>query len=97
MGVSLAAQKHPVLTTLRDMKAEVTPVGEVALSIPSGQPGHEHDGDVLPKKPAQAGQTWGLRSGRSVTKGFHLRQYKMGGHGRSGVRSDWSNDDYFTY
>nr|GEV98097.1 cytochrome c biogenesis CcmF C-terminal-like mitochondrial protein [Tanacetum cinerariifolium] len=36
MGVSLAARKHPVLTTLRDTKAQVTPVGEVALSIPSG-------------------------------------------------------------
>ncbi|WVZ26866.1 hypothetical protein V8G54_000110 (mitochondrion) [Vigna mungo] len=30
MGVSLAARKHPVLTTLRDTKAQVTPVGEVA-------------------------------------------------------------------
>lgn len=36
MGVSLAARKHPVLTTLRDTKAQVMPVGEVALSIPSG-------------------------------------------------------------
>jgi hypothetical protein len=36
MGVSLAARKHPVLTTRRDTKAQVTPVGEVALSIPSG-------------------------------------------------------------
>lgn len=36
MGVSLDARKHPVLTTLRDTKAQVTPVGEVALSIPSG-------------------------------------------------------------
>jgi hypothetical protein len=36
MGVSLAAQKHPVLTTLSDTKAQVMPVGEVALSIPSG-------------------------------------------------------------
>lgn len=36
MGVSFAARKHPVLTTLRDTKAQVTPVGEVALSIPSG-------------------------------------------------------------
>ncbi|GJR35829.1 hypothetical protein Tco_1211513 [Tanacetum coccineum] len=33
----------------------VTPVGEVALSIPSGQPGREHGGDGLPKKPARAG------------------------------------------
>ncbi|GJU03451.1 hypothetical protein Tco_1113789 [Tanacetum coccineum] len=31
-----------MLTTLRDTKAQVTPVGEVALSIPSGQPGREH-------------------------------------------------------
>ena len=30
MGVSLAARKHPVLTTPRDTKAQVTPVGEVA-------------------------------------------------------------------
>ncbi|GJZ71746.1 hypothetical protein Tco_0635597 [Tanacetum coccineum] len=52
---SLAARKHPVLTTLRDTKAQVTPVGEVALSIPSGQPGREHGGDGLPKKPARAG------------------------------------------
>lgn len=36
MGVSLAARKHPVLTTLRETKARVMPVGEVALSIPSG-------------------------------------------------------------
>jgi len=36
MGVSLAARKHPVLTTLRETKAQVMPVGEVALSIPSG-------------------------------------------------------------
>lgn len=36
MGVSFAARKDPVLTTLRDTKARVTPVGEVALSIPSG-------------------------------------------------------------
>lgn len=35
MGVSFAARKHPVLTTLRDTKAQVTPVGEVALSIPT--------------------------------------------------------------
>ncbi|GKD91161.1 hypothetical protein Tco_1366668, partial [Tanacetum coccineum] len=64
-GVSLAARKHPVLTTLRDTKAQVTPVGEVALSIPSGngifpttsgsQPGREHDGDGFPKKPSRAG------------------------------------------
>ena len=36
MGVSLAARKHPVLTTLKDMKVQVMPVCEVALSIPSG-------------------------------------------------------------
>lgn len=36
MGVSLAARKHPVLTTLRDRKAQVMPVGEVALSIQRG-------------------------------------------------------------
>ena len=44
MGVSLAARKHPVLTTLRDTKAQVMPVGEVALSIPSstiGEPGFD--------------------------------------------------------
>ncbi|CDY17588.1 BnaC01g27120D [Brassica napus] len=52
MGVSFAARKHPVLTTLRDTKARVTLVGEVALSIPSGQPGHERGGNGLPKKPA---------------------------------------------
>uniref|UniRef100_A0A6N2KT43 Cytochrome c-type biogenesis protein CcmF C-terminal domain-containing protein n=1 Tax=Salix viminalis TaxID=40686 RepID=A0A6N2KT43_SALVM len=67
MGVSFAARKHPVLTTLRDTKAQVTPVGEVALSIPSGtkregtgkfplplagQPGRERGGNGLPKKPA---------------------------------------------
>ncbi|KAK4492413.1 hypothetical protein RD792_003218, partial [Penstemon davidsonii] len=34
-GGSFAARKHPVLTTLRDRKAQVTSVGEVALSIPS--------------------------------------------------------------
>ncbi|XP_055814595.1 cytochrome c biogenesis CcmF C-terminal-like mitochondrial protein [Solanum dulcamara] len=56
MGVSLAARKHPVLTTLRDTKAQVTPVGEVALSIPSGQPGRERGGNGLPKKPARAGK-----------------------------------------
>ncbi|KAL9426562.1 hypothetical protein AB3S75_033365 [Citrus x aurantiifolia] len=52
MGVSLAARKHPVLTTLRDTKAQVTPVGEVVLSIPSGQPGHKRGENGLPKKPA---------------------------------------------
>uniref|UniRef100_A0A0D3D456 Uncharacterized protein n=1 Tax=Brassica oleracea var. oleracea TaxID=109376 RepID=A0A0D3D456_BRAOL len=52
MGVSFAARKHPVLTTLRDTKARVTLVGEVALSIPNGQPGHERGGNGLPKKPA---------------------------------------------
>ncbi|CAN0905479.1 hypothetical protein LINGRAHAP2_LOCUS23697 [Linum grandiflorum] len=36
MGVSFAARKHPVPTTLRDRKAQVTPVDEVALSIPGG-------------------------------------------------------------
>ncbi|KAK9087476.1 hypothetical protein Syun_029870 [Stephania yunnanensis] len=36
MGVSLAARKHPVLTILKDTKAQVTPVGEVVLSIPRG-------------------------------------------------------------
>ncbi|KAL4343032.1 hypothetical protein AHAS_Ahas11G0037800 [Arachis hypogaea] len=52
MGVSLATRKHPVLTILRDTKAQVTPVGEVALSIPSGQPGRERGGNGLPKKPS---------------------------------------------
>ncbi|GJS07326.1 hypothetical protein Tco_0364122 [Tanacetum coccineum] len=42
-------------------------------------------------------QTWGLGSGRNLTKGLHLGRDKMGGHGRSGVRADWSDDDYFTY
>ncbi|PPD92169.1 hypothetical protein GOBAR_DD10889 [Gossypium barbadense] len=51
MGVSLAARKHPVLTTLRDTKAQVMPIGEVALSIPSGQPGRKHGGNRLSKKP----------------------------------------------
>ncbi|KAH0669273.1 hypothetical protein KY285_023432 [Solanum tuberosum] len=71
MGVSLTARKHPVLTTLRDTKAQATPVGEVALRIPSGmkrgvgtgefplplegQPGRERGGNGLTKKPAQAG------------------------------------------
>uniref|UniRef100_A0A6N2MN25 Uncharacterized protein n=1 Tax=Salix viminalis TaxID=40686 RepID=A0A6N2MN25_SALVM len=84
MGVSFAARKHPVLTTLRDTKAQVTPVGEVALSIPSGtkregtgkfplplagQPGRERGGNGLPKKPAPGRErTWGLGSGRSLTK-----------------------------
>ena len=36
MGVSLTARKHPVLTTLRETKARVMPIGEVALRIPSG-------------------------------------------------------------
>jgi hypothetical protein len=36
MGVNFVARKHPVLTTLRDTKALVRPVGEVALSIPIG-------------------------------------------------------------
>lgn len=36
IGVSLAAQKHPVLTILRDTNAQVVPVGKVALSIPRG-------------------------------------------------------------
>ncbi|KAL0902938.1 hypothetical protein M5K25_028369 [Dendrobium thyrsiflorum] len=44
MGVSLAARKHPVLTTLRETKAQVMPVGEVALSIPSAYPGMDWDG-----------------------------------------------------
>ncbi|XLS77141.1 hypothetical protein HN51_061366 [Arachis hypogaea] len=67
MGVSLATRKHPVLTILRDTKAQVTPVGEVALSIPSGTkrevvmissmsvpllPGRERGGNGLPKKPS---------------------------------------------
>ncbi|GKB63406.1 cytochrome c biogenesis FC [Tanacetum coccineum] len=42
----------------------VTPVGEVALSIPSGQPGREHGGDGLPKKPARAGKKRESLSGR---------------------------------
>ncbi|KAF3488554.1 hypothetical protein F2Q69_00052947 [Brassica cretica] len=50
--LNFAARKHPVLTTLRDTKARVTLVGEVALSIPNGQPGHERGGNGLPKKPA---------------------------------------------
>nr|CAN83576.1 hypothetical protein VITISV_021757 [Vitis vinifera] len=107
MGVSLDARKHPVLTTLRDTKAQVTPVGERGrdhiinvrtaprgvdpasnqvfdqgtgeFPLPlAGQPGRERGGNGLPKKPARAGptswvaggeeQTWGLGSGRSVTK-----------------------------
>ncbi|KAM7249302.1 hypothetical protein ACFE04_019629 [Oxalis oulophora] len=67
MGVSFAARKHPVLTTLRDKKAQVTPVGEVALSIPSGQPGRERGGNGLPKKPAP-GRDQHRMKGRSVTK-----------------------------
>nr|GEW92083.1 hypothetical protein [Tanacetum cinerariifolium] len=63
MGVSLAACKHPVLTTLRDTKAE--------------------------KK------TWGLGSGRNVTKGFHLGRDKMGGHGRSVVRANCALRHFF--
>nr|VDD24338.1 unnamed protein product [Brassica rapa] len=55
MGVSFAARKHPVLTTLRDTKARVTLVGEVALSIPSGQPGHERGGNGLQKSQPRAG------------------------------------------
>nr|GFC27620.1 cytochrome c biogenesis CcmF C-terminal-like mitochondrial protein [Tanacetum cinerariifolium] len=73
------------------------PVGEVALSIPSGD-----DLNVVLAKPTSwvSGEeklTWRLGLGRSVTKGFHLGRDKMGGHGRSGVRADWSDDDYFTY
>lgn len=37
MGISFLARKHPVLTTLRDRKAQVRPIGEVDLSIPSGR------------------------------------------------------------
>ncbi|OIW15545.1 hypothetical protein TanjilG_01068 [Lupinus angustifolius] len=54
MGVSLAARKHPVLTTLRDTKAQVTPVGEVALSIPSAYPRPDRqllDLPISPKLP----------------------------------------------
>lgn len=36
IGVSPAAQKHPVMTTLREAKVHVMPVGEMKLSIPSG-------------------------------------------------------------
>lgn len=36
MGLSFAPRKHPVLTTLRETKAQVRPVGEVALSIQGG-------------------------------------------------------------
>ncbi|CAN0859602.1 hypothetical protein LINGRAHAP2_LOCUS7702 [Linum grandiflorum] len=36
MGVSFVARKHPVPTILRDRKARVTSVGEVAFSIPGG-------------------------------------------------------------
>lgn len=36
MDVSPDARNHPVLTTLRDMKVQVRPLGEVPLSIPSG-------------------------------------------------------------
>lgn len=28
---------------------------------------------------------------------FHLGRDRMGGHERSGVRANWSDDDYFTY
>ncbi|GJS18889.1 hypothetical protein Tco_0413361 [Tanacetum coccineum] len=47
----------------------VTPVGEVALSIPSGQPGREHGGDGLPKKPARAGYHTKGKGGREATTG----------------------------
>ncbi|GJS68056.1 hypothetical protein Tco_0682621 [Tanacetum coccineum] len=77
-----------MLTTPRDTKTQVTTVGEVALSIPSGQPSREHGKEK---------QTWGLGSGCNITKGFHLGRDKVGGHGRSGVLSNWSDDDYFTY
>ena len=36
ISVSLAARKHAVLTTLRETKVRVMPVGKVVLSIPSG-------------------------------------------------------------
>ncbi|GKC87063.1 hypothetical protein Tco_1147712, partial [Tanacetum coccineum] len=42
-------------------------------------------------------QTWGLGSGRNITKGFHLGLDKMGRHRWSGVLVDWSDDDYFNY
>ncbi|GAB2236490.1 hypothetical protein Droror1_Dr00028081 [Drosera rotundifolia] len=52
MGLSLPARKHPVLTTLRDTKAQGT--GEFPLPL-AGQPGRERGGNGLPKKPARAG------------------------------------------
>ena len=36
MGISHAVGKHPMLTTQRDTKVQVTPVSKVALSIPRG-------------------------------------------------------------
>lgn len=48
-------------------------------------------------------QTWGLGAGRSLTKrALYLEKLeegreKMGRHGRSGARADWSDDDYFTH
>ena len=46
-------------------------------------------------------RTWGLGSGRSVTKrAIPFRASPCGyggGHERSGVRANWSDDDDFTY
>ncbi|KAI9194705.1 hypothetical protein LWI28_008460 [Acer negundo] len=66
MGVSLAARKHPVLTTLRDTKAQVTPVGEVALSIPSAPP------------PAQSGPSTSAQFVTKVGKAFHSKSAESG-------------------
>nr|VDD65148.1 unnamed protein product [Brassica oleracea] len=92
MGVSFAARKHPVLTTLRDTKARVTLVGEVALSIPSGQPGHERGGNGLPKKPAP-GRGQHRMKGTALmlcwqSQLLRLRAEKKSGRGDSG-RGDW--------
>lgn len=35
MDATFTARKHPVLTTPRDTKAQVIPIGEMALSIPT--------------------------------------------------------------
>ncbi|KAA0034868.1 hypothetical protein E5676_scaffold84172G00030 [Cucumis melo var. makuwa] len=83
MGVSLAARKHPVLTTLRETKAQVTPVGEVALSIPSGQPGRERGGNGLPKKPARGRSQHRMKGttscvGKANFLGFGRRRADMG-------------------
>lgn len=48
-------------------------------------------------------QTWGLGAGRSLTKrALYLEKLeegleKMGRHGWSDARADWSDDGYFTH